>query len=161
MISVGPGRTFQDTGVIVPMPVKTGDRVNYVKYGGTELTYNGSKHKLISDNDIVCKFTGDELTMENAEMVFDNVLVKVEEKEDDESTGGILLAKASKGRVTKPSTGEVVKVGPGKTAINGAKMEMEVKVGDFIKFRDFAGEKVNIEGRDYSAVRMVDILARF
>ena len=144
------------------MPVEEGEGVVYSKYGGTELDYNGKKHLLISDIDVMCKFQGDELTLEGADVIYDNVLVRVEEKNEDASVGGILLAKSSaKTRSTKPTTGEVVKVGPGRTAINGELMEMDVDVGDFIKFRDFSGEKIEIDEKSYSVVRMNDILAKF
>mmetsp|Transcript_9763 Transcript_9763/g.20719 ORF Transcript_9763/g.20719 Transcript_9763/m.20719 type:complete len:266 (-) Transcript_9763:1559-2356(-) len=162
VVSVGPGRIYEDSGVYIPMPVKAGESVVYSKYGGTELDYNGKKHLLISDIDVMCKFQGDELTLEGADVIYDNVLVRVEEKNEDASVGGILLAKSSaKTRSTKPTTGEVVKVGPGRTAINGELMEMDVEVGDFIKFRDFSGEKIEIDDKSYSVVRMNDILAKF
>mmetsp|Transcript_2391 Transcript_2391/g.6930 ORF Transcript_2391/g.6930 Transcript_2391/m.6930 type:complete len:265 (+) Transcript_2391:123-917(+) len=162
VVSVGPGRIYEDSGVYIPMPVKAGESVVYGKYSGTELDYNGKKHLLVSDIDVMVKFEGDELTLEGADVIYDNVMVYVEEKEEDASVGGILLAKSStKSRSTKPSTGEVIKVGPGRTAINGELMEMDVAVGDFVKFRDFSGEKVEIEGKKYSVVKMNDILAKF
>ena len=162
VVSVGPGRIYEDSGVYIPMPVEAGESVVYGKYSGTELDYNGKKHLLISDIDVMVKFEGEELTLEGADVIYDNVLVYVEEKEEDTSVGGILLAKSStKSRSTKPSTGEVIKVGPGRTAINGELMEMDVAVGDFVKFRDFSGEKIEIEGKKYSVVKMNDILAKF
>jgi co-chaperonin GroES (HSP10) len=36
-----------------------------------------------------------------------------------------------------------------------------VKVGDRIKFKDYAGNDVLIEGKKYSVVKMVDILASY
>ena len=162
VVSVGPGRIYEDSGVYIPMPVKAGESVVYGKYGGTELDYNGKKHLLISDIDVMVKFEGDELTLDGVDVIYDNVMVYVEEKEEDTSVGGILLAKSNtKSRSTKPSTGEVIKVGPGRTAINGELMEMDVAVGDYVKFRDFSGEKVEIEGKKYSVVKMNDILAKF
>ena len=52
VVSVGPGRIYEDSGVYIPMPVKAGESVVYGKYGGTELDYNGKKHLLISDIDV-------------------------------------------------------------------------------------------------------------
>jgi len=40
-------------------------------------------------------------------------------------------------------------------------MAMEVAVGDMVKFRDFAGNEVEIGGKEYSVVKMSDILAKF
>ena len=89
----------------------------------------------------------------------DNVLVAVE-VEDESTEGGILLAKSSQ-QETRPSTGTVAKVGPGKMAANGELMVMDVAVDDMVKFRDFAGNEVEIDGVEYSVVKMADILAKY
>jgi chaperonin GroES len=159
VISVGPGKTHQDSGVVFDMPVSPGEGVVYGKYDGTEIELNGQKHMLIRDDDILVKFQGDELTLEAADVTRDNVLVYVERKEMA-TEGGILIAKSSKSE-NRPSTGEVVKVGPGRIAADGTLMVMEVEVGDMVKFRDFAGNEVNIGEKEYSVVRMQDILAKF
>jgi chaperonin GroES len=159
VISVGPGRTHPDSGVVFEMPVQPGDGVVYGKYDGTEIDLDGEKHTLIRDDDILVKFRGDALTLDSVEVVRDYVLVHVQKK-DIETEGGILIAKSSKSQ-SKPSTGEVIKVGPGKMAANGELMAMEVKPGDMVKFRDFAGNEVEIEGKEYSVVKMSDILAKF
>lgn len=160
VISVGPGKTHQESGIFFPMPVVPGEGVVYGKYDGTAIDYEGSKHTLIRDEDILVKFTGDELDLKSADVVHDNVLVKVNLAEEEQSAGGLLIAKSSDSK-SRPSTGEVVKVGPGRMASNGELMEMDVAVGDMIKFRDFAGNEVEIEGEEYSVVRMTDILAKF
>lgn len=159
VVSVGPGKTHQDSGVVFDMPVSAGEGVVYGKYDGTEIDLDGDKHILIRDDDILVKFTGDELTLEGADVTRDSVLVYVERKETS-TEGGILIAKSSKTE-NRPSTGEVVKVGPGRIAANGELMAMEVEVGDMVKFRDFAGNEVNIGENEYSVVRMADILAKF
>jgi len=71
-----------------------------------------------------------------------------------------LLAKSSTSE-NKPSTGEVVKVGPGKMASSGTRMPMDVAPGDMVKYRDYAGNEVEIEGKEYSVVKMVDVLAKY
>jgi len=159
VVALGPGRTHQDSGVVFDMPVAVGDGVVYGKYDGTEIDLGGAKHTLIRDDDILVKFTGDKLTVDSVDVVRDNVLVYAEKKEV-ETEGGILLASSTK-KAQKPSTGQVVKVGPGKMAANGELMAMEVEVGDMVKFRDFAGNEVEIEGKEYSVVKMSDILAKF
>lgn len=160
VISVGPGKTHQESGIVFDMPVSPGEGVVYGKYDGTEVDYNGECHTLIRDDDILVKYSGDKLTLESVNVVRDAVLVKVNAKEEESTSGGILIAKSSS-KDSKPSTGEVVKVGPGKMASNGTLMAMDVAVGDMIKFRDFAGNEVTIEGEDYTVVRMADILAKF
>jgi len=159
VVAVGPGRTHQDSGIVFDMPVVPGEGVVYGKYDGTEVDLDGMAHTLIRDDDIVVKFTGGKLTLESVDVVRDNVLVFVD-KSEQQTEGGILIAKSSKSE-SKPSTGEVVKVGPGRMASNGELMPMDVKPGDQVKFRDFAGNEVEIEGKEYSVVRMADILAKF
>lgn len=159
VVSVGPGKTHQDSGIVVPMPVRSGDGVVYGKYDGTAIDLDGKAHTLIRDDDILVKYTGPKLTLETVDVVHDNVLVFVD-KSEQETEGGILIAKLST-KDKKPSTGKVVKVGPGKMASNGSYIPMDVQIDDMIKFRDFAGNEVEIDGLDYSVVRMVDILAKF
>ena len=159
VVAVGPGKTHPETGAVFDMPVEEGEGVVYGKYDGTEIDIDGVKHTLIRDDDVLVKFTGGKLSLESASVVRDAVLVYVETKESS-TEGGILIAKTSKSQ-SKPSTGKVVKVGPGRFATNGNPMEMEVNEGDFVKFRDFAGNEVEIDGEEYSVVRMADILAKY
>jgi chaperonin GroES len=140
------------------MPVSEGQGVVYGKFDGTEINIGGAKHVLIRDDDILVKFTGD-LSLDSVDMVRDNVLVYVE-NDESETDGGILIAKSSSAD-KKPSTGIVVKVGPGKMASDGSLMSMDVAVDDMVKFRDFAGMDVEIDGKEYSVVKMADILAQF
>lgn len=161
VLSVGPGRTHQESGILFPMPVVVGDGVVYGKYDGTEVEYNGDKCTLIRDNDILIKFAGGvDLTLENVDVCEDNVLVKVNREEEASTAGGLLLASTTT-KNKKPSTGTVVKVGPGRMASNGTLMEVDVALGDMVKFRDFAGNEVEIQGEEYAVVRMPDILAKF
>lgn len=159
VVSTGPGKTHQESGIFYPMPVSEGEGVVYGKYDGTEIEYNGDKHTLIRDDDILVKYTGEKLTLESADVISDNVLVSVNEEEEQSTAGGLLIASTSNKK--RPSTGTVVKVGPGRMASNGVLMEMDIAVDDMVKFRDFAGNEVTIEGKDYSVVRFVDILAKF
>jgi chaperonin GroES len=160
VVAVGPGKTHQDSGIVFKMPVEPGEGVVYGKYDGTEVKYNDEPHTLIRDDDILVKFKGDKLTLESCDVIRDACLVKPNVAEQESTTGGILLAKSSSSE-SKPSTGEVVKVGPGRMAADGTLMPMDVQVGDMVKFRDFAGNEVMIEGEEYSIVRMFDILAKF
>eukprot|EP00520_Triparma_pacifica_P007535 CAMPEP_0118646840 /NCGR_PEP_ID=MMETSP0785-20121206/8281_1 /TAXON_ID=91992 /ORGANISM="Bolidomonas pacifica, Strain CCMP 1866" /LENGTH=236 /DNA_ID=CAMNT_0006538881 /DNA_START=83 /DNA_END=793 /DNA_ORIENTATION=+ len=159
VISVGPGKTHPDSGHLVKIGVKPGEKVVYGEFDGTEIDYEGSPHTLIRDDDILVKFDGDKLTRENVMMTSDKMLVRVETKEQ-ETTGGLLIAPtAQKG--TRPSVGEVVSVGPGRPAMNGEPIEMDVKVGDMVKFRDFAGNEVVIGEEDFSVIRMQECLAKY
>ena len=159
VMAVGPGKTHQDSSKIIPIPVSEGDRVVYGQYDGTELEYGGEKHTLIRDEDILVKYSGDKLTIDNVETVNDNVLVRVE-LDQGETPGGLLLAK-SKDDESRPSTGVVVKVGPGKMGADGKLLPMDISVGDQVKFRDFAGNEVDIGTEEFSVVKIMDILAKF
>jgi len=158
VISVGPGKTHQESGILFPMPVIPGDGVVYGKYDGTEIDYDGAKHTLIRDDDVLVKFD-ETLSMDTVDVTSDNVLVRCDASEEETSSGLVIAASSTKG--SKPSTGEVVKVGPGKMASNGEIMTVDIDVGDLVKFRDFAGNEVIIEGEEFAVVRMTDILAKF
>jgi len=159
VVSAGPGKTHQESGVTITMPVVKGEKVVYGQYDGTELEYNGEMHTLIRDDDILLKYSGDELTIDGADVIRDNVLVFVETKEEETAGGLLIAASATKGN--KPSTGKVVKVGPGRMASNGALMAMDVAIGDMVKFRDFAGNEVKMGDKEYAVVRFTDLLAKF
>jgi chaperonin GroES len=52
VLAVGPGKR-SDTGDLVPMDVKEGDRVIYSKYGGTEIKYEGEDLLILSARDVL------------------------------------------------------------------------------------------------------------
>jgi chaperonin GroES len=170
VISTGPGKPHPDSGTLFPMPVKTGDNVVYGQYDGTEINIDGVVHSLIRDDNILIKFTTDddenidsdgdaELSLDNVEAVNDGILVYVETKETSTSSGLILSNSATGDK--RPSTGKVVKVGPGRMGANGDLLPMNVEVGDNVKFMDFAGNEVKIGDEDYSMVKMPEVLAKF
>jgi chaperonin GroES len=173
VIAVGPGKTHPDSGITIPIPVQPGMNVVYGKYDGTEIDYNNQKHTLIRDDDILITFTSPTLSsLDTVEVVRDNILVYVEQKEVA-TEGGILIAKTSKSE-SKPSIGLVVKIGPGKMTATGETIPISksssddkddddtlLQIGDYIKFRDYAGNEVDIDGKEYTVVKMADVLAKF
>lgn len=161
VVSVGPGKPHPESGTLFPMPVESGDSVLYGKYDGTEIKYNGEKHMLIRDDDILVKYTGDEMTLDNVETVNDYILAQVQLEGGDETSGGLLIAPTSSDKNKKPSTGKVVKVGPGRMSSDGSLMQLNIEEGDMIKFRDFAGNEVMIGNDEFSVVRAEDVLAKF
>jgi chaperonin GroES len=56
VVAVGPGR-FED-GKRVPVDVKTGDRVIYSKYGGTEVKVEGDEYLVLSARDLLAVVRG-------------------------------------------------------------------------------------------------------
>jgi len=168
VISTGPGKAHPDSGKLFPMPVSPGENVVYGKYDGTEITIDGNKFSLIRDDDILVKYSanGNEsespsLTTETVEVVNDCVLVSVRTKEEETSSSGLILSAPGGSDKKRPSTGTVVKVGPGRMGASGELLPMGVEVGDEVKFLDFAGNEVQIGDDDYSVVKMSEILAKF
>ena len=85
----------------------------------------------------------------------DKVLVK---RTDEEQTtpGGIVLPGSA---TEKPSQGEVIAVGPGKTLDNGEAQAVSVNEGDLVVFGQYAGSNtVKIDGDELVILNEQDIL---
>lgn len=52
IIAVGPGKA-SDSGEIIKMEVKVGDKVLYGKYSGTEVTVDGEDYLIMRESDIL------------------------------------------------------------------------------------------------------------
>ncbi|MEA2499247.1 MAG: chaperonin GroES [Actinomycetota bacterium] len=52
VLAVGPGKR-SDTGDLIPVDVKEGDRVMYSKYGGTEVKVDGDELLILSSRDVL------------------------------------------------------------------------------------------------------------
>src|SRR4051812_36911493 len=53
VLAVGPGRRSEQTGEIIPLDVKVGDKVVYSKYGGTEITSGGEDLLILAGRDVL------------------------------------------------------------------------------------------------------------
>ena len=85
----------------------------------------------------------------------DRVLVK---RTDEEQTteGGIVLPGSA---AEKPSQGEVLAVGPGKSLENGELQAVAVKEGDLVVFGQYAGSNtVKVDGDELVVLNEQDIL---
>ncbi len=85
----------------------------------------------------------------------DRIVVRQADAEEV-SSGGIILPDTAQ---EKPQQGEVVAVGPGKTADSGELIKMALKVGDKVLYGKYSGTEVNIDGGEYVFMRESDILA--
>lgn len=85
----------------------------------------------------------------------DRVLIKRIASET-QSAGGIIIPDNAK---EKPMEGEVVAAGEGKTLDDGKVQTLQVKVGDKVFFRKYAGTEVTIEGEEHLIMREEEILA--
>lgn len=74
----------------------------------------------------------------------DKVVVKLTEAEEKTASGIYLPDSAKK----KPTEGQVVAVGNGRTLDSGEKNTLSVKVGDRVLFSKYGGNEVTIDGED-------------
>jgi chaperonin GroES len=75
---------------------------------------------------------------------------------DEETTtaGGIVLPDSA---AEKPSQGEVLAIGPGKTLDNGDVKPLDVKVGDKVIFGQYGGSTVKIDGEELLILNETEI----
>ncbi|MBR1664183.1 MAG: co-chaperone GroES [Ruminococcus sp.] len=85
----------------------------------------------------------------------DRVVIKMTEAEET-TKSGIILAGAAK---EKPQVAEVVAVGPGKTADNGAVTPVNLKVGQKVLISKYSGTDVKLDGVEYTILKEDDVLA--
>jgi chaperonin GroES len=84
----------------------------------------------------------------------DRVVVKPAE-EEEMTVSGIVIPDTAK---EKPQEGEVVAVGPGRFE-DGARVPMDVNVGDRVLYSKYGGTEVKIEGEEHLVLSARDILA--
>jgi chaperonin GroES len=78
---------------------------------------------------------------------------------DDETEsmrGGLYIPDTAK---EKPTQGEVVAVGPGRVE-KGARVPMDVKVGDKVLYGKYSGTNITVDGDEVVIVKSSDILAK-
>jgi chaperonin GroES len=84
----------------------------------------------------------------------DRVVIRPLE-DTEEMRGGLYIPDTAK---EKPQQGEIVAVGPGRVE-KGAKVPMELKVGQRVLYGKYSGTEVTIEGDQYLILRESDVLA--
>ena len=90
----------------------------------------------------------------NLEPLDDRVVVKPGEEEQTTASGIVIPDTAKE----KPQEGEVVAVGPGRFE-DGARVPMDVKVGDTVLYSKYGGTEVKIGGEEHLVLSARDILA--
>jgi chaperonin GroES len=85
----------------------------------------------------------------------DRVLVKAAEQEEV-TASGIVLPDTAKER---PSRGTVLAVGDGRY-IDGARVPLQVAVGDEVIYSKYGGTEVKVDGDDLIILREADVLAK-
>jgi chaperonin GroES len=139
------------------------------QYDGRAIEYNGEECQVIRDDNVLLIYTGVTLRLDNVTPVRDWVLIELDSKSNAKGGGddntvatssGIVIA-ASVLKDNVPCEGRVVKVGEGRMSSSGTLTASPVQVGDAVKFKEYAGNDIMIEGKQYSVVKMVDILCTF
>ncbi len=92
---------------------------------------------------------------EKLEPLGDRVIIKPLETEEV-SKGGIILPDTAK---EKPQEGEIIAIGPGKIKDDGARIPMEVKVGDKVMFAKYAGTEIKLGDEKLMIMSQSDIMA--
>ena len=84
--------------------------------------------------------------------------VVVEPLEAEEKTaGGILLPDTAK---QKPQRGRVLATGPGKLRDSGDRSAVSVHKGDEVLYGRYAGNDIQVEGKELKILRESDVLAK-
>ncbi|TKY54394.1 20 kDa chaperonin [Spatholobus suberectus] len=152
VVAVGEGKSVGKSKVDIS--VKTGAQVVYSKYAGTEVEFNGSKHLILKDDDIIGTLETDEV--KDLKPLNDRVLIKVAEAEE-KTAGGLLLTEATK---EKPSIGTVIAVGPGPLDVEGNRKSLSITPGNTVLYSKYAGNDFKgKDGSDYIALRASDVMA--
>jgi len=85
----------------------------------------------------------------------DRLVVRAQAAET-KSAGGIVIPDNAQ---EKPTTGEVLAVGPGRVTQEGQTVAMTVKVGDRVMFGKFSGTNIKVDGEEITVLREEDIFA--
>src|SRR5947209_8137669 len=86
----------------------------------------------------------------------DRVVIEALEAEE-KTAGGILLPDTAR---EKPQRGRVLAVGPGKLLDDGKRQPMAVAIGDEVLYGRYAGNEVEVNGKDLKIMRESDLLAK-
>ena len=81
------------------------------------------------------------------------VVLKMSEAEETTKSGIILAGTAKE----KPQMAEVIAVGPG-GMVDGKEVKMELKVGEKVIARKYAGTEIKLDGEEYIVLRQSDVL---
>ena len=85
----------------------------------------------------------------------DRVVVKLIDTEQKTESGLVIPDTAKE----KPSTAEVLAVGPGRFDDKGDRVPVDVKVGDKVLFSKYGGTEVKHDGEDLLVLSARDLLA--
>ena len=84
-------------------------------------------------------------------------VVIVPSDEAEQMRGGLYIPDTAK---EKPTQGEVIAVGPGRTSDKGEHIKVDVKVGDIVIYGKYSGTPYTLEGDEVIIIKASDILAK-
>eukprot|EP00210_Caulerpa_lentillifera_P007030 g6724.t1 len=143
----------QVTTVSQGCSLKTGDRVVYGEYSGTDITVKGVPHVLLKEDDVVGLLDGEDVS--KLKPLGDRILVEVSESEDETSAGLILTSAV----VEKPTFGKVLSIGPGKK-VEDKRTPPNVSVGSTVLYSKYSGtEFQGKDDKEYIVIHENDVLA--
>ncbi|KAL9362327.1 hypothetical protein Peur_045112 [Populus x canadensis] len=152
VVAVGEGKSIGKTKLDIS--VKTGARVVYSKYAGTEVEFDGSSHLILKEDDIIGILETDDIR--DLKPLNDRVFIKIAEAEE-KTAGGLLLTEATK---EKPSIGTVIAVGPGPLDEEGNRKALSVSPGSTVLYSKYAGNDFKgSDGANYIALKASDVMA--
>jgi chaperonin GroES len=158
VVAAGPGKVHPFTAVRIDNPIKEGMSVVYGKFDGTSVNYNEEPCQVIKDDNVLLYYEGVTMKLGNTFPVRDYVLIKLDDdKKSLATSSGVVIAQQVMAD-DLPCMGEVIKVGEGRMSSKGELTKPPVEVGERVKFKDYAGNDIMLEGKQYSVVKMVDIL---
>ena len=85
----------------------------------------------------------------------DRIVVKPLEAEQVTASGLVIPDTAKE----KPQEGKVLAVGPGRFDDKGARVPIDVKVGDVVLYSKYGGTEVKYSGEEYLVLSARDVLA--
>jgi chaperonin GroES len=91
----------------------------------------------------------------NIKPLEDKIVVQASEAETTTASGIVIPDTAKE----KPQEGKVLAVGPGRFNDNGARIPVDVSVGDVVIYTKYGGTEVKYNGEEYLILSARDVLA--
>jgi chaperonin GroES len=86
----------------------------------------------------------------------DRVIVEPVERDETFAGGALVLPETAK---EKPQQGMIMAAGPGRLDDKGARIKLEVHVGDRVLYAKYSGVEIKLDGKKVLIFRESDILA--